>query len=146
MFILGWLARDSSPWHPYSVIVWSGTTIPASLPYTEDRTRRYSGNGSALLHSRGKWFQDVHAPRFPRRSTHECGKIANLYPPPPRKYASLLISVRGWVDPRAIVRQGGWSQWKIPMPPSGIEATTFRLVVQCLNQLRHHRWFEFWQQ
>jgi hypothetical protein len=27
-----------------------------------------------------------------------------------------------------------------------MEAATFRLVAQCLNQLRHHSWFEFWQQ
>ena len=47
----------------------------------------------------------------------------------------ILISVRGWVDPRAIVQPKGLSEWKIPVMPSGIEPPTFQLVVWCLNLL-----------
>jgi len=42
----------------------------------------------------------------------------------------VLISVRGWVDPRVVVGPEGLCQWKIPVTPSGIKLATF-------NQMRH---------
>jgi hypothetical protein len=47
----------------------------------------------------------------------------------------VFISGRVCVDAKAILRPTGFCTWKIPVIPPEIEPATFRLLVQCLNQL-----------
>jgi hypothetical protein len=77
--------------------------------------------------------------RISKQSAHEGGKAVSPTHRPsltPRRLLA-LISVKGWVDSRDTMRPEGLSHWKISVTPSGIESATFRLVAQCLNQLRH---------
>jgi hypothetical protein len=49
-----------------------------------------------------------------RQSAHEVGKVVSTTHRPPlsQEMFLVLISVRGWVDPRAIVQPKGLCQWK----------------------------------
>jgi len=49
----------------------------------------------------------------------------------PQEVFMVLISVRGWVDSRDVVRPEGLCQWTFSMTPPGIEPATSRLVMQC---------------
>jgi hypothetical protein len=80
-------------------------------------------------------FQEFEARRFPDIRLVKIVRLLalriGLYL---QKVFLVLIYIRGWVDPRITVRPEGLYQPKIP---SEIETATFRLVEQCLKQLRH---------
>jgi hypothetical protein len=83
-------------------------------------------------------FQEVEVPRFQDNWHMKVVMLSVLRSDPlyPTGNILVLISVRGWVDPRATVRPEVLCQWKIPTP-WGIEPATFRIVALCLSQLRH---------
>ena len=84
-------------------------------------------------------FQKVATPRF-QDSRHmtvvrlSALRAGCLYPPGNTPGTNF-----GWrlSHPQGHSALEGLCQWKIPMTPSGIEAETFWLVAQCLDQLRY---------
>jgi hypothetical protein len=86
---------------------------------------------------RPRGLQDVEALRFPDNRYIKVVRLSALHTsrPYPQDIFLVLHCVRGWVDPRAIVRPKGLCQCKIPVTPSGTEPATFRLVAQCLKQV-----------
>ena len=76
------------------------------------------------------------APKISRQSVHAGDKVVSPAHRSPMSPGNIpVIYVRGWVDPRAIIRPEGLSQWKIPMKPSGIKPATFRHRVPFYQQL-----------
>ena len=72
-------------------------------------------------------FHDIRHMKVVRLSASHTGR---LYP---QEIFLVLIFIRGWVDPRAMVRSEGSISLKNPVTPPGIDPGTVRLVVKRLN-------------
>jgi hypothetical protein len=117
--------------------VFSNTWMTTALCAGEAHWQRYEGKA---IHYRpwqafrvpGGWHSQIL-----RQSAHEGGKVVSPThrPPLPQEIFLVLISVRGWFEPRTIVRPEGLCELRIP--PSWIDPASFRFVTQCLNQLLH---------
>ena len=77
-------------------------------------------------------FQDSQHMKVVRLSTIS---TSHLYP---QEIFLVLISVRGWVDPQAIVWREGLCQWKVMMTPCGIERMALQFVAQCAPYTHTH--------
>jgi len=97
---------------------------------------RWKVKQTRYRHGQALRVPGVWGSQISRQSAHEWGKIVSPThrpPLPPRKYSWYSFLLRGWYNPRAIVRP----EWLCQMSPSGIEPATVRLVAQCLNQMCH---------
>jgi hypothetical protein len=86
----------------------------------QERRKKYIITGQ----DRPLGLQEVEAPRMSKKLVHEGGNVVSptyrtTLPPPPQEISLVLISVRRWVDSKAVVRPEGLSRWKVSMSHIG---------------------------
>jgi hypothetical protein len=112
------------------------------MPYCLKNWQLPTHSSNPITGLDGSWgFQEVEASGF-QDSRHMMVEnllvlsTGPLYHP---KISLVLISGRGWVNPRAIVRPVRLCQRNIPLTPSEMEPATFRLVDCVWNVMAHAR-------
>jgi hypothetical protein len=75
---------------------------------------------------------EIWGSQISRQSAHESCQVVALHSDRlyPKEIYLVLISVRGWVDPREYDGPEWLCYWKTFMTPSGIEPATFHLIAQ----------------
>jgi hypothetical protein len=106
---------------------------------TEMSVKNKSKATSVIGHGGPKGCEMSRLPHFLDNWLTDGGEVvgptcqeATIYPP---GRFLVLIFVRGWVNPRAIVWLEVLHQLKNPVTSSGIIPTTFQLLAYCLNQV-----------
>ena len=115
----------------YHVSFWEKLLPQCERP--SSKPMHSKGKAGQALTVSGGWGSQISSNRHMKVVRFSALCTGRLYP---AEIFPVLISVRGWVNRTDTVRPERLCQWKIPMTPMGIEPATFRLVAQCVHQLR----------
>jgi hypothetical protein len=126
IFTLSWMFSPTDnffePEYKYRVVL-SGDSISRFSDYVKVKAAPVTGRGGP------QGWETSRLPHFLDNQLTDGGEVVSLMGRPlPTGRFLVLISVRGWVDLRAIVRLERLGQFKNPVTSSGLEPATFRRV------------------